>query len=95
MTGALSSGTIQHQTVYAAPEANEILSLANLVLNTLSLFPRVTHISSALMVVAFTAFTSTALTKLCIVPESIKTVLQYIYYIVMGNSKFFNFFEWF
>ena len=45
------------------------------------------------MVVAFTACTSAALTKLCVKPESIKTVLQCTHYIVMGNSKSCNFFE--
>ena len=75
MTGALSSGTTWHQTIYVAPEANEILSLANLALNTLNFFPRVTPIGSILMVVAFNACTSAALTKLSIPPESIKIVL--------------------
>ena len=93
MAGALSSGIIQHCIVYAASEPRKILSLAYLVLSTLVLFPRVTHIGSALMVVPCTACTSSALTKLCIVPESIKTVLQYTHSILMGNSKSHNFFE--
>ena len=66
---------------------NEILSLANLVLSTLNLFPSVIHIGSAIMVVACTACTSTALTRLCIVLESIKTVLQCTQYIVMNSAK--------
>ena len=33
ITSALSSGTIQHQTICVVPEANTILSLANLVLS--------------------------------------------------------------
>ena len=93
MTGTLSTSAIWHQTIYVAPEVNEILCLANLVLSTFNLFPRVTHISSALTIVSFTACTSAALTKLCIAPESIKTVLHYTYYTIMGNSKSCNFFE--
>ena len=77
MTGALSSGTTQHHTICTAPEANDILSLAYFKLSTLCFFSNVTHIGSMLMVVACIACTSTALTKLCVAPESIKTVLQY------------------
>ena len=65
-----------------AQEENEILNLANLMLSTLNLFPRVTH--SALMVVVFTACLSTALAKLCVAPELIKIVLQYTHYIFYG-----------
>ena len=90
MTAALSSGTVYHQTVCAAPDANKILSLANLVLNTLNFFPSVIHFGSLLMVVSFTACTSAALIKLCIMPESIKTMLQCTHYIAMGNSKSCN-----
>ena len=36
---------------------------------------------------------STALIKFCVAPESIKTVLQYAYFIVTGNSRSCNFFE--
>ena len=93
ITSTLISSTILHQTICAAPEVNEIFSLANSVLNNLSLFPSITHIGSVLKVVAFTAWASAALTKLCIGPESIKTVLQYTSYIVMGNSKSCNFFK--
>ena len=93
MTSVLCSCKIQHQTVYAALEANEILSLDCLALGTLNLFPNVTHIGSILMVVACTACAITALTKLCIVPESIKAVLQYTHYIVMGNTKSCSFFK--
>ena len=75
MTGALSSGTIWHQTIYVASEVNDIFSLANLVLSFLNLFPRVTHIGSILMVVACTACTSAALTKLHVAPKLIKTML--------------------
>ena len=92
-TGALSSGKIQHQTGCAAPEANEILSLAKLVLSTLNFFPGVTHIGSAIIVVAFTTCTSSALTELWVAQESIKTVLHCIYYIIIGNSKSCNIFE--
>ena len=63
MIGALTSGTTWHQTICAAPEANKILRLANLVLSTLNVFPRVTHIGSTLMVVVFTAFASKTLAK--------------------------------
>ena len=76
ITGALNSGTIWHQTGYEALEANKIVSLANLVLSTLNIFPRVTHIGSKLIVVVCTACISAELTKLCIVPELIKTMLQ-------------------
>ena len=68
--------------ICVAPEVNEILSLANLALSNLSLFLRVTQIGSALMVVACTACANAALTKLCIAPESIKTVLQYTHSIL-------------
>ena len=52
ITYAPSSGTTEHQTICAAPEANEILSFANLVLNTLNFFPNVMYIGCILMVVA-------------------------------------------
>ena len=79
--------------IYMDAEANEILSLAKLVLTTLNLFPRVTYIGSVLMIMAFTACASAALTKLCVAPESIKTLLQYTCSIFMGNSKSHIFFE--
>ena len=92
MTSAFSSDTTQHQTICVASEANKILNLANLVLSTLNFFPRVMHISSN-MVVAFTACISAALTKLCIALESIKKVLQYTHYTLIGNSRSCKFFE--
>ena len=63
------------QTISMAPGANKILSLAHLALSTWNLFPRVMHIGSALMVVAFNDCASAALTKLCVVPQLIKTML--------------------
>ena len=44
---------------------------------------------------AFTTCASAALTKLCIVAELTKTVLQFTYSIIMGNSKSCNFFKQF
>ena len=70
---------------------NKTLSLANVALCTLNLFPRVIYIGPLLMVVAFTACISVALTNLCIIPESIKEVLQFTHSIFMGNSKVVTF----
>ena len=95
ITSALSLGIKYHQTICVAKEASEILSLAKLVLSTLNLLPRVPHIGFALMVMVFIAYTSAALTKLYIVPESTKAVQHYTYSVFTGNSKSHNFFKQF